>query len=330
MSLGYLFGGGVGTEPHGLELYRAYPVVRQWYAEVSAWTGLTVGQILEEDLPTAQERRQSVGTVREAALAVAVHDVLAQYDLRPAVIGGLSLGAMAASCLAGAVGRRDLFEMLAYARNTPEPAPGEPEQGIAIAFAPATAGEGDGGAADAGLVGHPGRGVPGVHLAGDFGPTADGSQRLLMLAGRAEALARLAAEVPPGSVVPLPGRTIAVHSPLRRPFREFMAPRIDAMAFADPRLPLLSCLEPKVLTSADDVRDLFQRNSTDPISLVDVYTGMKRQGVELGLVMGPSIPEGILAFPFPVVHIDQPEHIQQALSTAYDLGIDLTGSRARR
>ena len=97
MSLGYLFGGGVGTEAHGLEFYRAYPVVREWYAEVSAWTGLTVGQILEEDLRTAQEQRQSVGTVREAALAVAVHDALAQYDLRPAAIGVLSLGAMAAS-----------------------------------------------------------------------------------------------------------------------------------------------------------------------------------------------------------------------------------------
>ncbi|QMU70740.1 ACP S-malonyltransferase [Streptacidiphilus sp. P02-A3a] len=327
MSLGYLFGGGVGTEPHGLELYRAFPVVRQWYAEVSAWTGLTVGQILEEELPTAQEERQSVGTVREAALAVAVHDALAQYDLRPAAIGGLSLGAMAASCLAGAVDRRELFEMLAHARHTPEPGPDEPEQGIAIAFAPASAGEAQG--AGAGTVDHPGQGVPGVYLAGDFGPTADGSQRLLMLAGRADALARLAADVPPGSVVPLPGRTIAVHSPLRRPFREFMAPRIDSMTFADPLLPLLSCLEPKVLTSADDVRDLFQRNSTDPISLVDVYTGMQQQGVELGLVMGPSIPEGILAFPFPVVHVDQPEHIQQALSTAYDLGIDLTGSRAR-
>ena len=327
MSLGYLFGGGVGTEPHGLELYRAYPVVRHWYAEVSAWTGLTVGQILEEDLPAAQEQRQSVGTVREAALAVAVHDVLAQYDLRPAAIGGLSLGAMAASCLAGAVDRRELFEMLAHARNVPEPSPDEPGQGIAIAFA--TEGTSTGAAADP-APHYPGEGTPGVHLAGDFGPTADGSQRLLMLAGRAEALAQVAAGAPPGSVVPLPGRTIAVHSPLRRPFREFMAPRIDAMTFSAPGLPLLSCLEPKVLTSADEVRDLFQRNSTDPISLVDVYTGMKQQGVELGLVMGPSIPEGILAFPFPVVHIDQPEHIQQALGTAYDLGIDLTGSRSRR
>ncbi len=134
MSLGYLFGGGVGTEPRGLELYRSYETVRSWYEQVSAWTGLTVGQILEEDLPAAQEERQSVGTVREAALAIGVHDVLASFGLRPAAIGGLSLGAMTASCLAGALGRRELFDMLAGSREAPEPPAGEPRQGIAIAF----------------------------------------------------------------------------------------------------------------------------------------------------------------------------------------------------
>ncbi|MFJ8439963.1 ACP S-malonyltransferase [Kitasatospora griseola] len=318
MSLGYLFGGGVGTEPHGLELYRTYEVVQRWYEQVSAWTGLTVGQILEEDLPTAQEERQSVGTVREAALAIGVHDVLASFNLRPAAIGGLSLGAMTASCLAGSLGRRELFEMLAGSRDTPEPAADDPQQGIAIAF---------GSLAD-GAPAHPGENVPGVYLAGDFGPTVDGTKRIMMLAGHADALGALAAEVPPGTVVPLPGRTIAVHTPLRRPYRDFMAPRIDAIPFSDPEIPLLSCLESKVLRTGADVRDLFQRNSTDPISLVDVYTGMKEQGVQLGLVMGPSIPEGILAFPFPVVHIERPEHVEQALTTAYELGIDLTGAPA--
>ncbi|KOG89390.1 malonyl transferase [Streptomyces varsoviensis] len=316
MTLGYLFGGGVGTEPHGLELYHEYPVVRSWYQQVADWTGLTVSQVLEDDLPAAQEERQSVGTVREAALAIGVHDVLAQFGLRPAAIGGLSLGAMTASTLAGALSRQELFEMLAGARDTPELPADAPAQGIALAFAQTADGPG-----------HPGEGRTGIHLAGDFGPTADGKQRILMLAGHAEALTALAAEAPPGTVVPLPGRTIAVHSPLRRHFRDFMAPRVDAMAFSAPQLPLYSCLERKKLSSADDVRDLFQRNSTDPISLVDVYTGMKSEGVELGLVMGPSIPEGILAFPFPVVHIEKPEHVQQALSTAYDLGIDLTGGQ---
>ncbi|MGW0828504.1 ACP S-malonyltransferase [Streptomyces sp. NPDC002845] len=320
MALGFLFGGGVGTEVHGLEMYRAHSVMRDLYEQVSAWTGLTVGQILEEELPEPQEERQSAGTIRETALALGIHDVLAEQGLRPAVLGGLSLGAMTASCLAGAIGRRELFEMLAHARHTPELPAEEPEQGLALAFAPA---DGDLAAA------YRGEGRAGVHLSGDFGPTADGAMRILMLSGERTALDALAADLPPGTVAPLPDRPIAVHSPLRRHFREFMAPYIDAMPFKAPEVPLVSCLERKTLTSADEVRDLFDRNSTDPISLVDVCEEMKDQGVRLGLIMGGSIPDGILRFPFPVVHVDKPEHIQQVLNSAYEFGIDLSPAQAR-
>ncbi|MQS40028.1 ACP S-malonyltransferase, partial [Streptomyces katsurahamanus] len=240
-----------------------HPVMRELYARVSRWTGLAVEQILTDELPGTPEERQSAATIRESALALGVHDVLVERGLRPGVLGGLSLGAMTASCLAGAIGRRELFEMLAYARHTPRLPPEEPEQGLALAFAPA----------DGGNAGFPGEGRPGVHLSGDFGPTADGELRILMLSGERTALDALEGELPPGSLVPLPDRTIAVHSPLRRHFRAFMASRIAAIPFSDPRVPLVSCLERKALTTGAEVRDLFARNPTDPISLVDVCAG---------------------------------------------------------
>lgn len=319
MALGFLFGGGVGTEVRGLEMYETYSVMRDLYERVSQWTGLTVGQILEEELPGPQEERQSAGTIRETALGLGIHDVLAERGLRPGVLGGLSLGAMTASCLAGAIGRRELFEMLAHARHTPELPADEPEQGLALAFSPA---EGELAAA------YRGEGRPGVYLSGDFGPTADGAMRILMLSGERKALDALATELPAGTLAPLPDRPIAVHSPLRRHFREFMAPYIEGMPFKAPEVPLVSCLERKELTTAEEVRSLFDRNSTDPISLVDVCAGMKDLGVGLGLIMGGSIPDGILRFPFPVVHVDKPEHIDQVMSTAYDLGIDLSPTQA--
>ncbi len=314
MALGYLLGGGVGTEPRGVELYHAYPTMRSLYEQVAQWTGLTVGQLLDGELPTAPEERQSAGNIRETAVAIAVHDVLADHGLHPSAVGGLSLGAMTASCLAGGVDRKVLFEMLAHSRHTPETPPEAPEQGIALAFVPADA--------DAAL--YRGEWRSGVYWSGDFGPTVDGSARIFMLSGERVALDKLAADVPEGTMVALPDRPIAVHSPLRGHFRDFMAPYIDAMAFAAPELPLLSCLERKVLTTAEDVRDLFHRNATDPISLVDIYTGLKDEGVRLGVIVGGSIPDGILRFPFPVVHLDRPEHIQQVLATVYDLGIDLS------
>lgn len=320
MTLGYLFGGGVGSEPRGVDLYRAYAVVRELYEQVAQWTDLTVGQILEDDLPEEPEVRQSVGTIRESVHAIAVHDVLAEKGLRPMALGGLSLGGMSAACLAGAVGRRELFEMLAFARDTPPLPPDAAEQGLALAFEPA----GD----DSGR--YRGAGRDGVYPAGVFGPTADGSTTILMLSGVQAALLALAAELPEGTVIPLPGRAMAIHSPLRMHFREFMAPYIDAMPFADPELPLISCLDRKVLVTAADVQDAFQRNPTDPINLVYIYEAMKDEGVRLGFVMGGSIPDGVLRFPFPVVHVDRPEHIEQALTTVFELGIDVPAARVSR
>lgn len=320
MSLGYLFGGGVGSEPRGVELHTAYAVVRELYAQVAEWTGLTVGQVLEDDLPEAPEERQSVGTVRECVHAIAVYDVLAEKGLRPAVLGGLSLGGMSAACLAGAVGRRPLFEMLAHARHAPALPPGSAAQGLALSFEPI--GQEDGR--------HRGDGLPNVFLAGVFGPTADGAARILMLSGERAGLDELAARLPEGSVIPLPDRTMAIHSPLRAHFREFMAPYIDAMPFADPELPLVSCLDPKILVTAEDVRDSFQRNATDAISLVNLCAGLRDEGARLGLVMGGSIPDGVLRFPFPVVHVNRPEHVEQVLTTVFELGIEIPAGRSAR
>ncbi|MFI8933983.1 ACP S-malonyltransferase [Streptomyces sp. NPDC053474] len=314
MALGYLFGGGVGSEPHGIELYESSAAVRTLYEEISEWTGLTPEQILRAELPEGRERRQSAGTIREAALAVAVHDLLAAAGLRPDVVGGLSLGAMTASCLAGGLDRRSLFTLLARTAEAPGPRPSDPEEGMALAFVPAE---------DAGSA-WPWRGRAHLHLAGDFGPVADASQRIMMLAGHRAAIEELAADAPPGTIVPLPDRAIGVHSPLRQPFRDFISPYLAEMPFTAPRIPLFSCLERRELKTADDVRHMFERNSTDPISLVDVYEGMRERDVRLGIVVGPSIPEGVLAFPFPVVHVEATDHIQLAVSQAYDLGIDFS------
>jgi [acyl-carrier-protein] S-malonyltransferase len=321
MALGYLFGGGgVGNEPRGVELYEAFPTVQKMYAEVADWTGLTVQQILTEDLPEPHEKRQSVGTVREAVHALAVYDVLLEHGLRPSVVGGLSLGGMTASCLAGALTRQALFEMLAHTGDTPELPSGEAAQGLALAFV----------ASGVDPAPYRGEGRPGVYVAGEFGPTADGAMELLMLSGEQEALNQLAADVAEGTVAPLPDRPMAVHSPLRTHFRTFMTPYIDAMPFQAPQLPLVSSLERKVLVTADDVRDMFDRNSVDPISLVHVYEGMKAEGVRLSLVMGGTIPDGVLKFPFPVVHVDGPKDIEQALTTVFELGIDVPSAQSPR
>ncbi|GHA75501.1 MULTISPECIES: ACP S-malonyltransferase [Streptomyces] len=311
MALGYLLGGGVGTEPHGIELHRAYPVMQRLYEQIAEWTGLTVGQILEEDLPEPQEQRQSVGSIRETALALAVHDILAEQGVHPSVLGGLSLGAMTSSCMAGALTRQELFGLLSSARLCPDPDPSEPAHALAIAAVPAGQGVET-------FVG----GTEGVHVAGDMGDTADGALRIYMLGGLHDAMATLAGSLPEGLVTLLPGRGIAQHTPLRAPFRQFIEPYIDAVGFRAPKLPVMSCLDRKQLASGEDVQDLFKRNPTTPISLPYVYEGMHEIGVQLGVVVGPAIPAGLLRIPFPVLHVEQPEHIEKVVSSVFELGIE--------
>ncbi|MER7879327.1 ACP S-malonyltransferase [Streptomyces solisilvae] len=311
MALGYLLGGGVGTEPHGIELHREYAVMQRLYEQIAEWTGLTVGQILEEDLPEAQEERQSVGSIRETALALAVHDILAEQGVHPSALGGLSLGAMTSSCLAGALTRQELFGLLRSTRLCPDPDPSDPAHALAIAAVPA-------GQSVETFVG----GFEGVYVAGDMGDTADGALRIHMLGGLHEPMAALAGSLPEGLVTLMPGRGIAQHTPLRAPYQTFIEPHIDAIGFHTPKLPVLSCLDRRQLASGEDVRDLFKRNPTTPISLPYVYEGMHELDVQLGVVVGPAIPAGLLRIPFPVVHVEQPEHIEKVVSSVFELGIE--------
>lgn len=308
MTLSFLLGGGVGTEPHGIELYETYPLVRDLYARIGEWTGLDAEQILRGELPAEQERRQSVGSIREVALALGVHDVLAEAGAAPDTVGGLSLGGLTAACLAGAVDRERLFAMLVRAGEFPDPAADAPAQGLALAFVPTGEDVADYHA------------TPHVHLAGTFGNTVDGSVTLVMLGGHADALVALATEHGAERVVVLPGRTIAVHTPLRATFTRFLADHVAAMPLQAPSIPLFSCLESRVLTSAEDVRDLFRRNPTTPITLSHLTEQMHAAGTHLCVVVGPAIPQGMLAFPFPVVHVERPEHVEQTLTAVYETG----------
>ncbi|HWO62217.1 MAG TPA: hypothetical protein VNO31_19535 [Umezawaea sp.] len=309
MTLGYLLGGGVGAVPHGTELYDAFPGVRRTYDEVADLTGISVERMLTGELPDELRERRTVGMVREAAMALSVHDQLVVAGVRPGAIGGLSLGAMTASCLAGAVDRAAFLDVLVRSGAHEEPTDG-PEEGLAIAALPTPEEADELTAGDE------------VYRAGYFGRTADGSQGIYLLAGYLGALHRLAGDRPTGQVTVLPGRAVAVHTPLRNHLRDALAPHITGMSFSAPTVPLYSCFDDKRLATAEDVRDVFLRNPVDPIDLTQVTRAMHADGVELGVVIGGSIPEGLLSFPFPVVHVQRPEDIEKLLMTSYELGVE--------
>lgn len=314
MTLAYILGGGISpASESGVELHDQYPVVQNCYRELADFTGLTVSQILTEPLPEEPGPRHSVGAVRQAAVALGIADLLAHMDVRPGAVGGVSLGGIVSSCLAGSIERRELARYLMHTGDAPQADPEAPAEGIAVTFVPA----------DRDPTAYYEPAVADVYLGADFGPSTDGGARILMLSGLRAALEKVAAEAPQGTVAVLDQYQIALHCPLRRSARDFLEPWIAAMPLRDPSLPLSSCLEQRTLVTAEEVRDLFRRNTTDSVYLLHVCAEMKRQGVRLGLILGPTIPSGTVDFPFPVVHIETPEHVRQAMSAIYELSIEI-------
>jgi [acyl-carrier-protein] S-malonyltransferase len=313
MALAFIVGGGLNDVPgSGGALYERHAAVRRTYAEIEEWTGLSFERLIHDPLPATELRfREGIGALRQAAVAFSIADLLAEQGVLPDVVGGLSLGAMVSASLAGAVSRAELFGLLTAVRSTPLPPEDAPPQGIAMVF---TARD------EAGLASLAQR--AGVYPAVDVGPVGDGGYRMVMYAGYRDRLERFAAEAPEGVTVRIPpDRPVAFHSPLQRHLAEHLRPWLDAMTFRDPVIPLCSCLQALTLTTAAQVRDLFERNSVETVSVPHVRSQMRRHGVRLAIVLGPSKIDGIAEQSFPLTYVETPEDVEVALAAVNDLGL---------
>jgi [acyl-carrier-protein] S-malonyltransferase len=302
-------------EPDGVvEFYEAYPAVRDSFARASRWTGLDVEPLLYQNgtYENESERIQAV-SVGLAAAQLGIQDVLVEKGLRPDVVGGLSLGGLVGSCVAGAVEREDLMRLLVASDHNPERPDANRAEGLAACYL--------------GLDFEPdhyyGDKREGVFLSADFGCDAEGRVRIAMLSGYRDALEKLAAEVPEGLVNVTEGADLAVHSPLREHSRDLLRAQVAPIGFADPQLPLCSCLEQRTLRTAEEVREMFADNVVKPISLVHLNEEMRLHATELALVVGPSPVMNVLRYPFPTVFVESPAAVPQAVAAVFEHGVRL-------
>ncbi|MEU7837923.1 hypothetical protein [Nonomuraea sp. NPDC049129] len=318
MALAYIVDGGLNDNPGtGADLYERFPAVRRLYAQVHEWTGLAVERLLAWELPTQQEFRQ-VGAIRQAAVVLGLCDVLAEHGVRPDVVGGLSLGGRISACIAGSLSRRGLFGLLARLRDAPPP-PG-PAQGVAALVVPA----------DANVEDYlRGRLGDGLHVAAELG-VVGGRDRMLLLAGYRAELDDLAAGLPKGAVR-IPKEVVAAyHSPLSQYLVDFLDPALDTVPFDDPVIPLCSCMTPRTLTTAAEVRAEFRRNPIERVSLPQVFAGLERHDTELALLLGPAQVDLFLESPnVHVVHVESAEHVAEALTAIHEFGVQLSPGGAR-
>ncbi|MET7424049.1 hypothetical protein [Dactylosporangium sp. NPDC005555] len=325
MSLAFIFGTNLlNYDPRGImEFHAANPAMQKVYDNVSAWTGLDLDLLLRrrDDDQDDMEARSRHGSVALAAAMVGIHDVLATQGIHPAAVGGLSLGSMVSSSLAGALPRKDLFDLLMRMDHVGPRDPGGPAEGVAVAFLPVDQ--------DEALLIEPKR--DGVWLAGDFGTHPTGTFRILLLSGYREALEALAAEYTAsgglGQVQMQEANSVAVHTPLRQAVADSIAAIAPGAGLGTPVLPLCSSLEPRTLTSAAEVADMFSRNAVETIRIDDMSAEMHRHKTRVGLVLGPSLPRGWIGFPFPVVHVESPADLPEVMAAIFDNGVVLPPRR---
>ncbi|GAA0730871.1 hypothetical protein Drose_26820 [Dactylosporangium roseum] len=310
MTVAYIMDGGLFDGPGtGLDLHEQFASVRELYEQVEQWSGLEPGRLCRWELPRLHEYRQ-VGAIRQAAVALGVCDLLAERGLRPDVTTGVSLGGMVAACTTGAVERRELFALLGHLRHAPEPS--GPAEGGAALFIPAGVEHQE----------YLGRLVDGVYVAVDCGSSGEGGQHTYLLSGYAEALQEVAGRLPEGALYVLPEITVAFHSPLSNYLVDYLAPFINQMPFRAPQIPLGSCMGPGLLVSADDVREMFLHNQTRMVSLPHMFANLVGQDTDLAALVGPGnverFPGGL---PFPVIHVETAEQLEEGLATIFELGI---------
>jgi [acyl-carrier-protein] S-malonyltransferase len=295
----------------GTELYERFDYVRDWYAAIENWTGLTAREIFAAPLlPENGYARQSLGPLRQAAATIAAYDVLAGYEIRPDAICGVSIGALVGGCLSGAVGRRDFIELLAYMRTAPPPGDGAPPEGTALLTVPAEHDLGD-------------YLRPGVYLAVDSGVVRRGKvkMRIATLGGYRSALQELATELSPG-VLRVLDFPLASHTPLQQSMSEYLAPRLARLPVRHPEVRLWTCAGSAPVTTADGVRDMYLRNPVQTVYLEHLPASLRAEQARLALIVGPSsrrLDHGWLTVP--AVHVETPEHVVEAVTAVHELAV---------
>lgn len=314
MTVAYIFAGGITLKAPGTELYDAFPVMHDWIDQVAEWTGLPVTRLLREDFSGALSLGATdappdfryVAEVRQVATSIGICDVLAEQGVRPAAIGGSSLGFMTGACLADAIGREELFDLLRFSRTLPRTVDGEPAQGLAMVMA-----------TDDELVEY--SAWPEVFLAAEMGRFAGTSAGVYMLSGYLDALHDLARSQPDGKVTVVEALGGA-HNPRQQFLLELRRPHLDGMKFTDPAVPLFSGLSQQVLTTADQVYTDFLLNSTRYTSSSGVYAALAAQGTTLAVGPGFAGPLSKFDFPFTVVQVTEKAHFDLLARTIAGLG----------
>ncbi len=261
-------GQGSQTVGMGRDLYERSPLVRALYGEADEILGAPISKLSFEG--PDEELRLTANT--QPALLVAGVAAFRLLGLEPAVAAGHSLGEYAALVAAGALGFADAVRLVRKRGTYMQEA------------VPAGIG------AMAAVLG-----VPGEKIREGLGAVRSGvveianwnSEEQIVISGEKAAVEEALALIKPPRSVMLPV-SAPFHSSLMKPAEEKLAAELDATAFADPRFPVITNVDARVITTADEARRALKRQVSRSVLWAKTMDVLKELGVEACVELGPG------------------------------------------
>jgi len=269
----------------GRDLHDSVPAAREVYERANAAAGMDIARLCFEG-PQAELDDTAVCQAAVLVTSIAALEAL-EAERGPAeadMTAGLSLGEYTALVYAGAIGFEDAVRLVRQ-RGIFMKEAGQINHGGMVSIIGLSrddvmkvvaACQGDG-----------------VLVAANF--NSPGQVVLSGADGAVDRAAQVARERGARRAVRLPVSG-AFHSPLMEPAREKLAAELGRTAIKAPRVPLVSNVSARYVTTAEEVRELLSKQLTCPVLWEDSMRFMIAEGMAEALEVGPGrVLSGLLA-----------------------------------